>query len=149
MSAGPGTTVGLDQLADAFEDVFAAQRRLRGRDAIDADGVSFAQLRLLRALVRDGPMPATRLAEAVAITPSTATQMVEALERRKLVRRTHSKTDRRVVTVDVTEDGRRRSEARRSANRAVFARMFAEVPSNELATGVEILRRYADYLDSL
>lgn len=94
-------------------------------------------------------MPASRLAEAVAITPSSATQMVEALERRKLVRRIRSRTDRRVVTVEITEEGRRRSEARRAANRLTFARMFADVPSHELTTGVEILRRYVQYLDSL
>jgi DNA-binding MarR family transcriptional regulator len=110
MSSPPDPTAAarpqtLDELADAFERLFAAQRRLRGRDAMEVDGVSFAQFRLLRTLAREGPMPASRLAEAAAITPASATHTLDALERPQFVTRTRSLTDRRVVTVDLTEEG--------------------------------------------
>ena len=143
------TPLTLDDFADEFEALFAAQRRLRGRDAMVEDGVSFAQFRLIRILARDGAMSASRLAEAAAITPSSATQMLDALELRKLVKRTRSETDRRVVIVGLTAEGRRRSDLRRAANRAEFARAFADFTGDEIAVGVEALRRYARYLDAM
>ena len=149
MSQPAATPLKLDDLADEFDGLFAALRRLRGRDAVLEDGVSFAQFRLLRILARDGAMAASRLAEAAAITPSSATQMLDSLEQRAFVRRTRSESDRRVVIVEVTDEGRRRSEARRTANRAEFARAFADFSESEIATGVEMLRRYSAYLDAM
>ena len=145
----PTTTPTLDELSDAFDGLFAAQRRLRGRDAMVVDGVSFAQHRLLRALAREGAMPASRLAEATAITPSSATQTLDALEARGFVKRTRSLTDRRIVTVELTDEGRRRSDARRASNRKVFAHAFADISGDEIAAGVELLRRFGEYMDSL
>jgi DNA-binding MarR family transcriptional regulator len=139
----------LDALADAFEELLAAQRRLRGRDAKLVDGISLAQLRLLRTLARDGSMPATQLASAVAISPSSLTQALDGLERRGLVERVRSTDDRRVVTVALTQEGARRSEARRAELRRVLEQTFDDLPEHDLASGARILRRYASFLDAL
>jgi DNA-binding MarR family transcriptional regulator len=139
----------LDAFTEAFDGLFAAQRRLRGRDAKDVDGISFAQYRLLRTLARDGPMPASRLAGSAGISPASTTQMLDALERRGLVARVRSEQDRRVVTVALTEDGERRSETRRRRNQRLLEDAFADIPPEQLATGADILRRCAAYLDSV
>jgi MarR family transcriptional regulator, organic hydroperoxide resistance regulator len=147
--AEASTEVRLDPLRDAFFEVFAAQRRLRGRDAKVVDGISFAQMRLLQTLARDGAMPTSQLASTVAIRPSSITQMLDGLERRGFVERTRSTTDRRVVTVTLTPSGSVQAEGRRSTQRTVFDEIFADLADGEIASGVEVLRRCAAYLDAL
>lgn len=142
-------TTDLDAIADAFEELLAAQRRLRGRDAKEFDGISLGQLRVLRALQRDGAMPVNQLATAAMASPPSVTQMLDALEERELVVRTRSDADRRIVTVDLTPKGRSRAELRRAAVRAQLEQSFADVPPDDLARGAEVLRRLAAYLDAL
>lgn len=76
-----------------------------------------AQLRVLNVLGR-GPeerRPAMgELAEALSVALSTATQIVERIEKRGLVRREHSDpADRRVVRLALTDEGRRLMGERR------------------------------------
>jgi DNA-binding MarR family transcriptional regulator len=143
------TTARLDALRDAFDEVFAAQRRLRGRDAKTVDGISFAQFRLLRMLSLGGPMPSSRLAATLGLSPASVTQMLDGLERRGLVDRSRSEHDRRVVTVALTAEGRRRAEARRAEQRRVFEAVFAGLSDEEVDCGLAVLERCADYLDAL
>lgn len=139
----------LDAFTEAFEGLFAAQRRLRGRDAKEIDGISFAQFRLLRTLTRDGPMPASRLASSAGISPASTTQMLDSLEKRGLVERVRSESDRRVVTVALTPEGERRSELRRARNTKLLEESFRDIPPGDLEIGAEVLARCAAYLDAL
>jgi MarR family transcriptional regulator, organic hydroperoxide resistance regulator len=145
----PTAPAELDAVADAFEELLAAQRRLRGRDAKEFDGISLGQLRVLRVLQRDGAMPVNQLATAALASPPSVTQMLDALEERELVVRTRSDTDRRIVTVDLTPNGRSRAELRRAAVRAKLEQTFADVAPDDMANGAVILRRLAAYLDAL
>jgi DNA-binding MarR family transcriptional regulator len=140
---------GLDAFTDAFEQLFAAQRRLRGRDAKEIDGISFAQFRLLRTLAREGAMPASKLAAHAGISPASTTQMLDALEKRGLVGRERSDEDRRVVTVALTPEGERRAEARRKRNQRLLEEVFSDLPPGELDIGADVLRRCSAYLDAL
>lgn len=47
------------EVLDAFAELSASQRRLRGRDALHHGGLSFAQLRVLTALEEDDGCPRT------------------------------------------------------------------------------------------
>jgi DNA-binding MarR family transcriptional regulator len=139
----------LDAIADAFEELLAAQRRLRGRDAKEVDGISVGQLRVLGALLREGAMPVSQLAQATLASPPSVTQMLDALQERGLVARTRSETDRRSVTVELTPTGRRRAEARRKVVRAELERTFANLPAGDYPAGAEVLRRLAAFLDAI
>src|SRR5690349_19075359 len=90
----------VDDLGQALEDLFAAQRRMRGRDQQVRDTLSYAQYRVLRALaMADEPaLPSGQLAAAGELTPATVTEMCAALERDGIVTRQRSSQDRRVVT---------------------------------------------------
>jgi DNA-binding MarR family transcriptional regulator len=139
----------LEELRTAFDSVFAAQRRLRGRDAKVLDGISYAQFRLLNTLAREGPMPSSHLASTIGVSGPSTTQMLDALERRGMIERTRVEHDRRVVTVTVTAEGRRRCEVRRAAQQQVFERQFAGLREHEVTIGVDVLRRCAAFLDEL
>jgi DNA-binding MarR family transcriptional regulator len=64
-----------------------------------------AHLRALRTLSRHGTMRLSELSERLEIAPRTATEVVDALESRDLVRRRADPGDRRATLVEVTEPG--------------------------------------------
>lgn len=87
-------------------------RSLYARDmqVVGLPELPVAQLRVLNALGRE---PEERrptmgeLAETLGVTLSTATQIVERIEKRGLVRREHSDSgDRRIVRLGLTDEGR-------------------------------------------
>jgi DNA-binding MarR family transcriptional regulator len=141
--------VSADDLYAAFEQLFAAQRRLRGRDAKVVDGISLAQSRLLRVLARDGALPAGRLAARLGISAASGTQMIDGLESRGLLERTRSGSDRRSVTIELTPAGQERAVQALEQHRRLFESALADLSPDELEAGVDVLRRCAKYLDWL
>ena len=56
----------------------------------------------------EGPMTATRLAEATGLSAAATTSMIDRLERKGFVRRTRNDGDRRQVLVEMTDAGSER-----------------------------------------
>ena len=56
----------------------------------------------------EGPMTATRLAEATGLSAAATTSMIDRLERKGFVRRRRHDGDRRQILVELTETGRER-----------------------------------------
>lgn len=69
-------------------------------------GVTVPQLSCLIRVVENGPMPLKKLAEAADLSASTTVGIVDRLEKKGLVQRERSTTDRRVVLISATEEGR-------------------------------------------
>jgi DNA-binding MarR family transcriptional regulator len=137
------------EVLDAFGELTAAQRRLRGRDAHAPGGLSFAQLRVLTVLDEEDGVPAGRLAERAGVTPATVTGMLDILEEQGVVTRVRSKDDRRVVLARLTEDGRRLRDRRRAEVRRVFEDALATLDPADLAAAPRVLRRLADVMERL
>jgi DNA-binding MarR family transcriptional regulator len=74
-------------------------------------GLTLQQVALLRALIAEGPLRVTALAERQGVRVPTTTVAVRRLEKLGLVARTGDPRDLRVVLVDVTEEGRERCQA--------------------------------------
>lgn len=72
---------------------------------IEAQDLTFGQLRLLFRLSHTGPTPMSQVAAWLGVSMATATGIVERVERRGLVDRRHRDDDRRVVECRVTEQG--------------------------------------------
>ncbi len=70
-------------------------------------GVSGAQLWVLAEVHRSPGIRVTELARAMSVHQSTASNLVEALERAALLRRERSRRDQRVVQLWLTDSGRR------------------------------------------
>jgi DNA-binding MarR family transcriptional regulator len=75
-------------------------------------GIALADLRSLRVLRDLGRVPISRFADALGISRSTATGLVDRLETRGLVAREASSDDRRVVSIGLTPRGRQALEDR-------------------------------------
>jgi DNA-binding MarR family transcriptional regulator len=144
------STEARNDLRQALGELFAAQRRLRGRDAQRKDGITHAQLHLLRVLAEEGDdVPASRLAARADVTPTTVTQMVDGLARHGLVERVRSDDDRRVVYIRLTPAGREAFERRRAFLEERTRELLADMNAEELDQAAEVLRRIARMIDGL
>lgn len=80
-----------------------AMRSLEGH----GDEVTLPQYRTLVVLACGGPRRLADLAEALGVSPSTATRMCDRLVRKQLLSRTRDELDRREVKLTITAAGRR------------------------------------------
>jgi len=71
------------------------------------DDVTLPQYRTLVVLAYGGPRRLADLAEALGVSPSTATRMCDRLVRKELVSRTRDELDRREVKLAITAAGNR------------------------------------------
>lgn len=93
-------TVALVRTAQAF---LALTNRALGRHDLSVTGREV--LAVLEGAGR--PLPAGEVAARVLVTTASMTTVLDTLERRGLVTRTHDSGDRRRVLIDITADGRR------------------------------------------
>jgi DNA-binding MarR family transcriptional regulator len=75
------------------------------REVADEQGLSIAQLDVLRRLHHHGPSPMRRLAEQMDCEASNLTGLVDRLEARGLVERRPDPADRRVRLLALTSEG--------------------------------------------
>ena len=97
-------SAGDETLGEAF---WAVARRLRdaSQETLAPWDITPAQLRALRVLRRNGVMRLSELSDRLRIAPRSATEVVDALEKRGLVERRPDPGDRRATLVEVTDDG--------------------------------------------
>ncbi len=143
-------TAAVEELRQAFVELLAAERRLRGRDQRRTDGgLSMAQFRALRTLLHEPELPAGRLAEAADVQPGSMTQMLDGLERDGMVVRERSEADRRVVTVRLTPAGREHVLAKSRHIAGRWEEALGALDPEELRAGTDVLRRIAAFLDEV
>jgi DNA-binding MarR family transcriptional regulator len=149
LSDDPERAAALEQLRVSLGRLFAAQRRLRGRDARLEGGLSYAHFPLLNALQEKGELSAGQLATEAALTPATVTQMLETLANAGLVERNRSERDRRVVTTRLTPEGRRRVTNKQGQLLAKWADMLIGFDETELEAASRVIARLGEYFDDL
>lgn len=101
---GQSTRAQAVQLMQTLRDL-ARQGQQMNRRHLSGSDLSPSQWHCLEELWREGAIPMGDLAERLAITRSSATRLVDPLEKRGLVRRKTSKEDRRSQSVDLTSRG--------------------------------------------
>jgi DNA-binding MarR family transcriptional regulator len=68
--------------------------------------ISSAQLNCLLTLHENGPLSPSHIAKYIMVNSSTVTGIIDRLEKKGLVRRLRISTDRRKITIELTESGR-------------------------------------------
>ena len=69
--------------------------------------VSAAQLNCILTLYEYGPLPPSKIASHIMVKSSTVTGVVDRLERKGFVERMRNSPDRRVITIQLTEAGKK------------------------------------------
>ncbi|MCS6954337.1 MAG: helix-turn-helix domain-containing protein [Bryobacterales bacterium] len=120
------------RLAAGLAKIGLALRNRAWREA-GGRGLTPTQGQILALLARRAaPLTLGEIARELAVTPATASDAVEALRAKRLVRKGRSRQDRRTLAVALTARGR--AEARRAASWADFlAQAAGELDATEQA----------------
>lgn len=110
--------------------------------------ITAPQLVCLRYLDRNGPHTPSELAREALLSQATVTGILDRLEARALVERRRDHKDRRRVSIHLTEEGKRVSQAAPKPLQELFAGRLAELPSEEQASIDQILRQVAEMMDA-
>ena len=133
-----------------FDALAQAVRRARGANGRSPNGgLTLSQYGLLEILSDQPTARVQELAAHAGITASTATRILDALERREIVQRTRSDEDRRAVAVSLTYHGRQLLDAEQEWLRGRQRAFYAALPSAEQSLAPDLLFRLAALIDEL
>jgi DNA-binding MarR family transcriptional regulator len=97
-------------------------------------GITPAQSRLLRTLAHwSSPPRMADLAERLEVVPRAVTTLVDGLEASGKVRRVPDPTNRRVIRIELTDDGRKALRELRGARRSAAEEILAPLTDEERA----------------
>jgi len=139
-----------DQLTQDSEDLYEALNQLvrvhqfRDRDRICCYDVSVTQCYAVETLVKKGALRLQVLAEEMFLDKSTASRVIDALERKGYVSRVEDDEDRRAVRIQATEAGRELYEKIKAdliaEERAMIEHLSAEARQGALSLLRQITR---------
>ena len=136
-----------DSVLDAVLTASRALVAMAARSLADAgEDVTLTQYRSLVVLASRGPQGVASLAEAVAVTPPTASRLVDRLIRKGLVNRRTDRQDRRHVRIVLTEAGRELVNLVTERRRQEIASLLLSIPPDvqqSMATGLRQLAEAA------
>jgi DNA-binding MarR family transcriptional regulator len=142
---------GADSFLESFDAFAAAVRRARGATTQTGSNgtLTLSQYALLQALATRSEAPVRELAAEAGIAASTATRILDALERRGIICRTRSPEDRRVVTVTLTDFGRYSLDQQGEWVRGRQRAFYETLPDVERELAPDLLLRLAELIDDL
>lgn len=136
---------GHEATAEAVLTASRALVALAARSLADAAAdVTLVQYRSLVVLAARGPQSMAALAEALSVTPPTASRLCDRLVRKGLVRRRGDTGDRRQVRVGLTAAGRQLVDDVTERRRAEIGRLLDAVSPEAQQAMLEGLRQLAE-----
>jgi DNA-binding MarR family transcriptional regulator len=139
-----------DEFLTAFEAFAQAVRRARGAPAQSSDSaLTLSQYALLQGLADRDVARVSDLAAGAGVTPSTATRILDALERRGIVSRTRPLEDRRAVAITLTDTGREVLAFHHRWVRERQRSFYASLPGVERELAPDLLVRLAALIDEM
>jgi DNA-binding MarR family transcriptional regulator len=143
-------TSNTDEFLSAFDAFAQAVRRARGAAATSGEqGLTLSQYGLLQGLAGRECARVRELAAEAGIAASTATRILDALERRGIVRRTRADEDRRGVTITLTALGQEQLDTQHRWVRGRQRAFYEALPSGERELVADLLLRLAELIDEL
>jgi DNA-binding MarR family transcriptional regulator len=133
----------------AFDAFAQAVRRARGASTGNEETLTLSQFALLQALSDSEAARVRDLAEEAGVAPSTATRILDALERRGVVRRAPAPEDRRGVRISLTTLGRQVLAVQDNWVRERQHAFYDGLPQVERELAPDLLRRLAELIDEL
>jgi DNA-binding MarR family transcriptional regulator len=134
----------LERQAKELDACFDALRRVmmaRTAPAPSDVELSAQDWRALPTLADRGRMTMTDLAEALGVPLSTATRLVERLIHKGLVSRSRIEDDRRVVRVELSEDGRKLMQVFMEKRLEMSRNMLSPLTQGEREIFIELMRK--------
>jgi len=104
--------------------------------------------RVLSEVAVSGPVRVTDVANAIGMSLSSASRVVQRLVVDGLVRRMASETDRRAILLEVTDAGRDAFDRLHDTDLALLRRNLEKFPAVDVATFADLIGRFAHEISS-
>ena len=121
---------------------------IHSQKLIQQHNITGPQLGCLLALIENGPLPTTVLAQKIYLSPSTVVGIVDRLEEKGLVIRQRSSRDRRQVQVAATEAGQALAAEAPSPLQESLAEALKELPELERVSITLSLEKVVDLMEA-
>ncbi len=145
MQSKAGSAQTVDDVIDAVLSASRVLVAVAARSLSDvAEEVTLTQYRTLIVLASRGPQNLAGLAEAVNVTPATATRMCDRLVKKRLIERRAETDDRRHVHLALTKQGLALVNTVTKRRRREIESIVKAVAPRERAVLVQALSRFAD-----
>ncbi|HEV3053736.1 MAG TPA: MarR family winged helix-turn-helix transcriptional regulator [Solirubrobacteraceae bacterium] len=142
----------VERFLESWDALVQAIRRARGAQVaptINGRGLTLSQYGLLQPLTTGPRARVSELSSDAGIAPSTASRILDVLERRELIRRERHAGDRRGVEVSLTDEGRRLLHEEDEWLRGRQRAFYDGLPESEAELAPDLLRRLASLIDEL
>lgn len=143
-----------DQLLNHIEEVLIALRRviratdLHSKYLAKTTGLTAPQILLLQILRDKGQITIGELANELSLSQATVTTILDRLEKRKLVYRQRSQTDKRKVHAFLTEEAVEVLKNAPIPLQEQFTRQFGDLHEWEQTMIISALKRVAQMMDA-
>lgn len=134
------TTEDAEALYEAVNQLIRVHQ-FRDRDRICCYDVSVAQCYALETLVKQGPLRLQALAQVMFLDKSTASRIVDSLERKGYITRMEDAADRRAVQLEPTAAGRKLYQTIRADLVAEEFAMIEHMKPEVLEASLDLLRQ--------
>jgi len=128
------------EIADLIAEIMELQRKFdRARRQNEVDiwmslPITMAQLKCLFFISNQGSTNSRKLAEALRVTPTNITGIIDRLVQQGLVNRARDAQDRRIVVLKATTKGKRLVDNLRERKRSHLSKVLAYMSKDELTT---------------
>ncbi|MEN6372348.1 MAG: MarR family transcriptional regulator [Armatimonadota bacterium] len=130
----------LEILSGIFAEMLRNAASARGLQV--SEDITTSLIQCLQHIYLHGPSSIRKIATGLSITFPAASQLVERLVRKGLVTRDKGKTDRRVASVNLTDDGRSIVTKARAARSRWLRDIFDKMPDDRRETLVDNLEEF-------
>jgi DNA-binding MarR family transcriptional regulator len=143
-----------DSLLHNIEDVLVALRRviratdLHSKRLAKTTGLTSPQILLLQTIRDQGEVTIGEIAKEMSLSQATVTTIIDRLEKRGLVKRERSQTDKRKVHALLTDEAIETLKSAPIPLQDQFARQYADLQDWEQAMIISSLQRVATMMDA-
>jgi DNA-binding MarR family transcriptional regulator len=135
-----------DDLWKVFSSVARNGRKVFSQE-LERMGLKVMEMRVLHYLHKEGPSTMSALSSDLDVTGPWITGLVDELEKRNLVTKERSSTDRRVVNVALTEEGEGAVHKGYRVYTEIQNMLFDELSPEEFRQFVSIMSKLENFLN--
>ncbi|UJL46763.1 MarR family transcriptional regulator [Virgibacillus sp. NKC19-16] len=108
---------------------------------ISKHGMKTSDFTILEALYHKGRQTIKQISDAVLINTGSITYVIDKLESKNLLERSNCKEDRRVVYIQITEQGKTVMDDIFPKHQKVIEEIFSDLTTEEKETLIDLLKR--------
>lgn len=126
----------------AFVVLVKASKALQERMMQDIKnyGMKTSEFTILETLYHKGKQTVREISESVLIKTGSITYVIDKLEQKGLLKRQYCQEDRRVVYIDITNEGKKLMDEIFPKHQQVIEELFADISDQQKQTVINVLK---------